>query len=268
MLGTSPLSSLAISDESPFQNLIGVAATGAVGSFVSEIDTALVGVAGAGAVGSFSPLTGVNISLVGVAGIGAAGSFSPEVDYVLTGVSATGAAGSLTPALSISFTGVSGTAGAVGSLAPEIDHTLSGVFGSGLASDFTSFIPAFGGDIIAVNVGLGSLYTRIGVAAPSQRLILHGADLLFSVAIDLSQFNYFRLDLTRPDGFSYSVQTPNIYMGEVTARTSVGDFLATSYVVYRFVSGTLLRGQWKASLYARDRTDTASFLSAVGTFIV
>ncbi len=135
-----------------------------------------------------------------------------------------------------------------------------------------AILQTFSAGIIAVNAGLGNLFTSIfglGTAyVDTPVMVIQGANLLFSVGADLTRYNYFRLDLTRPDGSAYSVATPDVYMGMVDAFTAIGNFEIGSYVVYRFLPGTLSSGRWAAQLYARDRTDASFYLSPIATFMI
>src|SRR5205809_628288 len=87
-------------------NLVGVVATGGVGSFTPEIDFALAGVTGTGAVGAFVPT--IAFALSGVGGTGLAGLFSMADDFALSGVSAFGTAGSFAPQIAVALGRVHG----------------------------------------------------------------------------------------------------------------------------------------------------------------
>lgn len=135
-----------------------------------------------------------------------------------------------------------------------------------------SIVETFSAGIIAINAGVGNLFTTIFGLGTSYvdtpAMVMQGANLLFSVGVDLARYSYFRIDLTRPDGSKYFVETPSVYRARVDAFTTIGNFEAASYVVYRFLPGTLMSGKWTAQLYARDRTDVSFYLSPTATFTI
>lgn len=164
--------------------LIGVSATGAVGSVVANdtraatgnqatgsagnvtasISTALTGNAATGSVGSLG--ANVSTALTGVAGTGAAGNVVANVSVGLTGVQATGAVGTVTPGtgISVALSGVSAT-GSAGNVSAAVDTALTGLGASGAAGSVTANVsPALTGNAATGSVGTLSAAVSAGLS--------------------------------------------------------------------------------------------------------
>ncbi len=270
MLGTSPISSLAISDEITPISLQGNAAAMIKANTAATVSYAAT--ARAKIMVALRGLTGTPLALQALAKMMISARAAPTYSAVLA---------TIAKIMAEARVGFSGSTALAGQSSIQVKASAVFNFPVALAGMIKTMVSArvplsilqtFSAGIIAVNAGVGNLFTTIfglGTAyVDTPVMVLQGANLLFSVGADLTRYNYFRLDLTRPDGSAYSVATPDVYMGMVDAFTAIGNFEIGSYVVYRFLPGTLSSGRWAAQLYARDRTDASFYLSPIATFMI
>ena len=149
---------------------------------------------------------------------------------------------------------------------------------------FSPFIvpvfPRTAGDIIVCNStvgGFGStdvtsqvvLYSSVNLIDP-QRVFNYGAIFAFEAGLPMEDAPNPLLILffTRPDGTQFHVETPLVYIGTLNLSTYLGVLAGSTYVIYVFDPGVLVKGKWRAQLSFQATPQRIPILSEVGTFTI
>lgn len=148
------------------------------------------------------------------------------------------------------------------------------------APPFVPVFPRTAGDIIVCNStveGFGAtdvtsqvfLYSSVNLIDP-QRVFQHGAIFAFEAGLPMegAPNPLCVLFFTRPDGTKFNAQTPFVYIGTPNLSTYLGVLAGSTYVVYIFAPGVLVRGKWQAQLSFQPTPQRISVLSEVGTFTI
>src|SRR5579872_4678253 len=129
---------------------------------------------------------------------------------------------------------------------------------------FSPFIipvfPRTAGDLIICNSTVGGFgstdvtsqvfqYSIVNTFDP-QRVFNDGAIFAFEAGIPMEDAPnpVCTLLFTKPDGTKFNVSTPLVYIGAPNLPTYLGVLAGSTYVIYVFGPGVLVRGQWKAQL--------------------
>lgn len=147
-------------------SVIGVSATGSLGSITPVLSPTISGVSATGAIGSAAISGAANVSATGVSATGSIGTVTTNIAPRFSGISATGSIGtvSVTGAANVAPVGVAGT-GHIGSVTSDIIPIMRGISASGAIGTVTT---AAGADVSASGIlGTGSIGSGTIVVAPA-----------------------------------------------------------------------------------------------------
>ncbi len=103
-----------------------------------------------------------------------------------------------------------------------------------------------------------------------QRVFNYGAVFAFEAGIPMEDAPnpVCTLIFTKPDGAQFAATTPYVYVGVPNLPTYLGVLASSTYVIYVFDPGVLVRGKWAAQLSFQATPQRIPILSAVGTFTI